>query len=61
MAASQKMNGLLGKDGFVVVLYHASKQRVEFPEVRKTRYKLSALNCLTYERSEILYDRKRKK
>lgn len=95
-----------------MILYHAGKGIVEFPEVRKTRYTkdfsydivegpmandtiwnyvndflagrinrkqfwtlaefkypthqisfhtLSALNCLTFERSDIVYDKKRKK
>lgn len=67
-----------------MILYHASKEIVEFPEVRKAKYTkdfswgfycttdfeqavrwanrtLSALNCLTFDRSEIIYDRKRKK
>lgn len=81
-----------------MILYHASKEVVEFPEIRKTRYTkdfswgfyctnnfeqavrinrkqfwvlaefrypthqisfhtLSALNCLVFDRSEIVYDR----
>ena len=73
-----------------MLLYHASKKIVEFPEVRKTKYTkdflygeisreqfwalakfkypthqisfhtLAAIDCLTFEGSEIAYDTERK-
>ena len=44
-----------------MILYHASKEIVEFPEIRKTRYTkdFSWGFCLMFERSDIVYDRKR--
>ena len=53
-----------------ITLYHASKETVEFPEIRKARYTkafkhpthqisfhtIAAINCLTFERSEVVYD-----
>ena len=50
-----------------MTLYHGSKDIVEYPEIRKARFKhpthqisfhtINALRCLEFERSEPIYDR----